>query len=426
MSKNKVKQLESELGVSIIEGDQKVGTLKDPMRETKNTFKRNQKQAEEFVNQIKNKKREFKSKQREIEKKELERYKKIESTRKENQEKRDEQAKLEKEKKKQELIEKKEREKMLRMQQDKEWKRLQSKIKTTKYMHEKLEEDYKEKVLMPELEKKKNELKEKREFLKPIDHKEIDQFQKKYEENYKKKLLEKKQEREKWYSDIGQDQYDPKKFNTKVYKKVLEEEKDSELLRNKEVEERKRKAEKMNNYARIVKEMHWPEVSSKKQREIENIKTLLNQRNQRRSAPPNKRFSARGSSEDRVGSDVESKGRMKKPNWNFNNPMVPKPKPKREPVIVDYLRELRNKREETDTHKKGTTGIDWDNLKDKNIDDKTKIELMKARTKLLEENAQRKEQMNKVNGSTVEDNVDINDMLIDAIEMKLSILDQIE
>lgn len=208
--------------------------------------------------------------------------------------------------------------------------------------------------------------------------------------------------------------------------KVLEEEKDSEILRNKEIEERKRKAEKMNNYARIVKEMHWPEVSTKKQKEIENIKSLLNQRNQRRSAPPNKRFSARSGSEDRAGSDVESKGKVKKPNWNFHNPMVPKPVPKREPVIVDYLRELRSKREESDTHKKGTTGIDWDNLKDKNIDDKTKIELLKARTKLIEENALRKEQMNKVNGSTVEDNVDINDMLIDAIEMKLSILDQIE
>lgn len=181
----------------------------------------------------------------------------------------------------------------------------------------------------------------------------------------------------------------------------------------------------MNNYARIVKEMHWPQVSAKKKKEIDNIKKLLNQRNTRRSAPPNKRHSIPRASEAN-DSETESKAKMNKPNWNFHNPMVPKPKPKKEPVIVDYLREIRVNRQENDTKKKQSTGLDWDTLKDQNIDDKTKIELLKARTRLIEENAQRKEQMNKINGSTVEDNVDINDMLIDAIEMKLSILDQIE
>ena len=106
--------------------------------------------------------------------------------------------------------------------------------------------------------------------------------------------------------------------------------------------------------------------------------------------------------------------------------MIPKPKVKREGIVVDYLQEIRVKREENNSKKKNTTAMDWDAIKDQNIDDKTKIELLKARTKLIEENAQRKEQFNKVNGNTVEDNVDINDMLIDAIEMKLSILDQIE
>lgn len=293
-------------------------------------------------------------------------------------------------------------------------------------MHEKLEEEYKEKILMPELEKKKNELKEKRDFFKPIDRRELDEFQKKYEENYKLKLEEKRQEREKWYSDIGQGQYDPTKFKTKVYEKVLEEEKGTEELKNREIEDKKRKAEKMQNYARIVKEMHWPEVSEKKAKEIEKIKSLLDQRNQRRSAPPNQRHSVPRANESVVGSDTESHVAMKRPNWNFHNPMVPKPVPKKEPIVVDYLRGLRVQREENNHKSKHTTGLDWDTLKDQNLDDKTKIELLKARTKLIEENAQRKEQMNKVKGSTVEDNIDINDMLIDAIEMKLSILDQIE
>mmetsp|Transcript_14326 Transcript_14326/g.12631 ORF Transcript_14326/g.12631 Transcript_14326/m.12631 type:complete len:182 (+) Transcript_14326:175-720(+) len=181
----------------------------------------------------------------------------------------------------------------------------------------------------------------------------------------------------------------------------------------------------MHNYARIVKEMHKPNVSDKKKKEVETIKHLLNQRNQRRSAPPNKRNSVPRANESEYGSDVNSG--YGKPNWKkFHNPMIPKPKAKKEGYIVDYLQEARVKRDVTNHRTKNSTALDWDAIKDQNIDDKTKIELLKARTKLIEENAERKEQMNKVNGNSVEDNVDINDMLIDAIEMKLSILDQIE
>jgi len=412
--------------VSILEDEDQVATLKDPMRETKNTFNRNQKQAKEFVTKIQNDKKSFKNKQREIEKKELERYKKLESSRKQKANERTEIIKQEKERKRQEIQDQKEKERLNKIEQDKEWRKFQSNVKHVQYSHQKLEKDYNEKVLMPELEKKKNELKKKREFHKPIDHRELDDFQKKYEENYKLKIEEKRQEREKWYNDIGQGQYDPTKFKTKVYEKVLEEEKDTEELKVRQAGDRKNKAEKMNNYSRIVKEMHWPEVSAKKQREIKNIKSLINQRNQRRSAPPNKRNSFARHSENGITSDVDSIAKAKKPSWKFHNPMIPKPKQKKEPVIVDYLQELRVKRQEDDHQSKHTTGLDWDSIKDKKIDDKTKIELLKARTKLIEENAQRKEQMNRANGSTIEDNVDINDMLIDAIEMKLSILDNID
>lgn len=206
--------------------------------------------------------------------------------------------------------------------------------------------------------------------------------------------------------------------------KVLQEQTTGNEIKNKELEEKKRRAEKMNNYSRIVKEMHWPQVSSDKAKEIEHIKSLLEQRNKRRSAPPKKRGGDDGNESTVL--DGDGKPKLKKPVWNFVNPLVPKPKEKKEFVKVDYLKELKEKRQTDDHHKRHDTGINWDVLKDENLDDKTKIELLKARTKLIEENADRKEKMNKLNGSTVEDNIDINDMLIDAIEMKLSILDQIE
>lgn len=152
--KAKVKQLESELGVSILEDDRNVATLKDPMRETKNTFMRNQKQASEFVSKLQSQKKEFEQVKRQLEKKELEKYRKIESSRKLAQEERQEKIKEIKEKKRQEIMERKEQEREIKAKRDEEWKKFRQKQKTNKYMHEKLEEDYNNKVLMPELEKK--------------------------------------------------------------------------------------------------------------------------------------------------------------------------------------------------------------------------------------------------------------------------------
>lgn len=174
--------------------------------------------------------------------------------------------------------------------------------------------------------------------------------------------------------------------------------------------------------------MYPPEISTRKQDEVERIKKELDKRNQRRSAPPKNRNVDYLRDHHNGGDNTDTESKGKKPNWNFHNPLVPKPKPKKEAIVVDYLRELRVKREENGDKlsSRHETGANWKNIRDQDIDDKTKIELLKARTKLIEENADRKEKMNKIKGSSVEDNVDINDMLIDAIEMKLSILDQID
>ena len=72
-SSHKVKDLENQLGVLISDEDRNVSTLKDAMRETKNTFMKNQKQAEEFVSKIQKDKKDQKDHFKNIEKKELER-----------------------------------------------------------------------------------------------------------------------------------------------------------------------------------------------------------------------------------------------------------------------------------------------------------------------------------------------------------------
>ena len=232
-----------------------------------------------------------------------------------------------------------------------------------------------------------------------------------------------KQVRQKRNNEIENSGFDTSKYKTKIMEKVLQEDVSNNDKKMKDIEDKRRRCEKITNYYKVVKELHWPEASDEKRKEIEEIKTLLNQRNKRRSARPLKRNIA----EDDDKSDEDEKPLRKRPVWNFFNPMVPKPIEKREVVRIDYLRALREQREVEDKSKqKHDSSMNWDSLKNHNIDDKTKIELIKARTKLIEENAERKEQMSKIKGLTVVDNVDINDMLIDAIEMKLSILDQIE
>lgn len=49
LSTQRIKALETQLGLSIDESYRNVTTLKDPLKETKSTFLKNQKQAEEFV-----------------------------------------------------------------------------------------------------------------------------------------------------------------------------------------------------------------------------------------------------------------------------------------------------------------------------------------------------------------------------------------
>lgn len=69
---HKVKDLEIQLGVLLSDDDRSVSTLKDPMRETKNTFLKNQKQAEEFVSKLQKDKKDLEKHLKDIERKELE------------------------------------------------------------------------------------------------------------------------------------------------------------------------------------------------------------------------------------------------------------------------------------------------------------------------------------------------------------------
>lgn len=236
--------------------------------------------------------------------------------------------------------------------------------------------------------------------------------------------------REKWYSEIGYGVYDENKYKTKFYEKAIEDEKNKETNRKVNSQNKKRKQEKMNNYAKIVKEMHWPEVSARKRQEMEEIKHQMVTSSKPKFLSPKPHKSHKqinySSAHDDSNESIEVSKEVKKPNWNFHNPMVPKPQPKREPIEVDWLKDQRIKRQ--DNNESGKERMNeteaWKKLaKNQDLDDQTKMQMLKVRTRQLEENALRKEQMNKIGGHTMEGTVKVNELLINAIESKLSLLD---
>lgn len=417
-SMDAIHRLEDKLGLPIAEKNQRIMNYKDKMHMSKEEIMKSQESAEQFVNKMKELERERKAKRKAL--KEKEKYKtqlvldKTSQRRKEIEE--------EKKQKLQERIEKHqemmEKEKEARAKRESNWKKFKVQEKKSKRLHEEIEERYKEHILMPELEKKKKELEDIRQFHKPIKREDLDEHEKNYLEKIKIEREKQRMKREKWYSDIGYGVFDENRYKTKFYEKALEEEKKKDVKERVLSQNRKRKQEKMNNYAKIVKEMHWPEVSERKRQELNELKEKIEHSNKPKFSSPNLR-SRYNSSES-----PEREKILKKPNWKkFHNPMVPPPQPKREPVQIDWLGDRRKRRSDDEKTQMNQSQA-WRSIADnKDLDENTRAHLLKTKARLLEENAQRKEQMNKVAGATMEGTVEVNEMLIDAIESKLSLLD---
>lgn len=110
----------------------------------------------------------------------------------------------------------------------------------------------------------------------------------------------------------------------------------------------KNKAEKMDNYAKLVKEMHKPVISKKKRKELELLRKSVEIGARPLRRPMSKNTLALTDGEKPKGLEKHRQTRSQaKIDWNkFVNPMVPKEKPKKEGFIVDYLSKKRNQRME--------------------------------------------------------------------------------
>lgn len=187
--------------------------------------------------------------------------------------------------------------------------------------------------------------------------------------------------------------------------------------------------EKRQAYGNYILEKHLPKVSEKKKKELEELKASLKPDYKRRS-------------KSRKGDEKDSQSPSKRPRSDMKshvsrrtikpNPLAPKPQPKKEPVIVDYLTETRRKKDlerymntqksQPQLHTKDKDA--WlQDLNKMDLHGRERYEVYLGKAKNFEEKAERKQQMLGVNpNAAIEDIIELNDMYVDSIKAKLEIL----
>eukprot|EP01022_Parablepharisma_sp_SALTPOND_P032672 TRINITY_DN858_c0_g1_i1.p2 TRINITY_DN858_c0_g1~~TRINITY_DN858_c0_g1_i1.p2 ORF type:complete len:514 (-),score=131.63 TRINITY_DN858_c0_g1_i1:774-2315(-) len=333
------------------------------------------------------------------------------------------------------------------------------------YLYKKLEDKYNKEVLMPMLEKKKEELAKKRNLFKPVNREELEEHMKKYElvmaqkeEVRQKELKARKEEEQNIQSAI-------KKLKTPA----LERQSIEELKLKEELEKKKlQKVEwrkKIESYGNLLKDICPVKVSESKaeqlKKQIEQLKHPVRQSRDTRKlyelANLNKR-----SLKDHSGSHSMDKLRKDHTETNISSAKLvdratdaakagrysakEKNKSGLKSAIIeqelqkaaeqqmkakklDYLAELRKKREEHYGSSKPVK-YDWTNdLKDQKLNPSEKYNRLVGKANLIEEQAKMKEKLLQAKGGT-ERNPEmgeyVSDMFIDAIKAKLAILENLQ
>ena len=117
--------------------------------------------------------------------------------------------------------------------------------------------------MLPELEHKQRELRNIKESRKPLNRSEFVEHAAKYDEERAQLIDRRRKEREQNAPPAE------KSMVSKFSESVVQEDLATKQERERSFEEKKRLYGKKHNYAKFVKEMHWPKVSSKKRIEIE-------------------------------------------------------------------------------------------------------------------------------------------------------------
>jgi hypothetical protein len=389
--------------------------------------------ANHLMDKIKEEKKHRKERMKEIRKKRREAKDKREQSKFKRMEEEEEKKRVEAEQKEKEVQDKINKIHEERKKKIDEMNENTKKIERPRYRE--IQKDYNKKVLMPILDQKKKMLASIRDLHKPIRLDEINEHKRRIDEVIEQKKRE-------WEENAPKDDFSYKKLQTNWIKAIKErdiEQKEEEERKN---GEKKELYDKMRSYGEMVKEMHWPNVSQKKQLEMQLLKESLKHPIKNRlngstlsSKHGNNRRSAEsllGLAKSGVQSDIEDAHsntiKRRKIIWK-ENPMVPKPPQKKEAQVIDWLQERRKRRMEDIVEGrdiKSSPIRNWQkDIEEYQLTQQEKYEYIRERTKQLEEDAKRKEEMiTFAKAGTIEDRDKINDMIFESIKAKLNILEE--
>ncbi len=325
------------------------------------------------------------------------------------------------------------------------------------YLYQKYEERYKKMVELPLLEARKQFLAEKRNVLKPISNKELDERAQKYEEimtareDERREEIRKKREIE---DELAEKQ---KQFRTTISEKIHERDAKQKEELEKRNDVRKTLKLKMDSYANSLKETCPVVPSDCKANELKQLVEHLKQptrqprdvrklyvpsalhtkKGRRSSSTAEREGKAESKSMDKRAADEKSRqpksgesksvarGGKIKLEEAVSKEMMEAAKKKREQQM-DYLTSIRLQREA----KYGASKPDkfnWQaDIKSERIGDREKRERVERKARMIEEQAKKKEQLYYQSGGpdkNVEMGQYVSDMFIDAIKAKLAILD---
>jgi hypothetical protein len=297
-------------------------------------------------------------------------------------------------------------------------------------LHAKIIEDFKTNFVQSELDRKKQKLSEIRNFHQPIRLTNI----KEHSEHKKTLLQEKLKEyfsKRESYAKAAKDHSD--KYNSHFWKVVkTRETKEYEDRLNAE-RELKDRHQKSLDYARNVMQLYKPTVSKKKRLEMELIRKNMDDphaMHRMRKGTKSVKNNHNQSMNSPMSMDAQSqivKRRKKSPIKPLDEKRYsyhPSSYDKKPFIKHDYLTKKRLEKEDKEAKTTLHSIGQWQaEIERGDMNEEEKIEYIKVKSALLEEELKRKEALMKVNNAaTIDDTKAIDGMLIDSIKTKLDLI----
>lgn len=389
--------------------------------------------AQDMIKKLIEDKRERKQHMKELKSEKKQRREKMREEKDKKNKEREEKEREEFERKQQMILEKIENRKNLIKQSKTQMIKETKKRVRKSPLHAKIEHSFEESYVMPELEKRKQVLSQIRNFHQPIRLTNIKEHSEQKKILLQEKLKEYFEKRED-YAIAAKDTSD--KYNSYFWKTVNTREAGEEQKKLEEQEAIRNRHQKSIDYAKNAMALYKPPISKKKKLEMELIRQNMNDPHALRKvrkgtnsvkahnnsvhSPLYQGISAEINSQQTKRRKLSKTKPLDDKRYSYH----PTPHDKHGFIKHDYLTKKRLAREEKEPSSTMKSIDNWQNSISKaNLNDEERIEFIKIKSALMEEEMKRKEAIMKAsNTSTLDETRKIDGLLINSIRTKLDLI----